>query len=442
MVGCSAAPVAHVTPAPVPVPVDAAIDAAPPALPGLGAACRDTCAPGLECARDQPQGYCTSSCEACDGGTCIDLWSRGERCLAKCTSDSACRVEEGYFCDPVWHACAIPNSTVILPRACAAPAREPFEITRLGEHALEPSLVLAADGTPVIAYERNGEILVAGREIGTGRTPRLARTPTGFEAIWLTEGALGHATSRDGVTWEAAPSLADPADDELGEPNLAGGIAMYSSHRALRIATSHHAVTPMKGARGSLVVSAGRVHVVTLDGSPLGGFGSADQRVEYSVNSGKPVAISGRDELLPYFFAAPQLAVDDRRGVVYVVYVRGGHDARWELVVVATQGKVSKRAVISDGCSIHLNPAIALDGKTGVLHVVYDDANGLSHATCVAGACAVRGQIASFAVSTSRFSAHALGEHTSLAIDERRRVLHAAWIQPDGVYRGQLKLSR
>lgn len=65
-------------------------------------------------------GYCMSNgCGDCDGA-CVGT-ATGERCMAACTRDDECRVDEGYICDPAWHACVMPNATAIVPRACPAP---------------------------------------------------------------------------------------------------------------------------------------------------------------------------------------------------------------------------------------------------------------------------------------------------------------------------------
>jgi len=133
IVGCSAPPatrppaslpprhVTEITPDAPPPP--------PPAPGARGAACsaEHACADGLSCA-PLPGGYCGSLCGvgACDG-TCVETASGGELCLKRCTHDADCRADEGYVCDPEWHACALPNMAAIRPKPCplVGPARDP-----------------------------------------------------------------------------------------------------------------------------------------------------------------------------------------------------------------------------------------------------------------------------------------------------------------------------
>src|SRR5262249_55690447 len=142
----------------------------------------------------------------------------------------------------------------------------------------------------------------------------------------------------------------------------------------------------------------GRIHVVTLDGGPMGAFGSASQTVEYAVSGDAgttwttPLVVSGRDEVIPFFFVNPSIAIDDRRHWLYVAYARGGRDAKWDIVIAATRdaGKTWTRRTIGDGCAIHMVPNLALDPTTGTLHVAWYDSAGapgrFAHAACAIGA--------------------------------------------------------
>ena len=49
--------------------------------------------------------------------------------------------------------------------------------------------------------------------------------------------------------------------------------------------------------------------------------------------------LSGRDEVLPFFFSNPSVAVDSKRGWIYAAYTRGGRDAVWDLVIAGVQGQ-------------------------------------------------------------------------------------------------------
>ena len=411
-----------------------------------GGACHaDECADGLTCAA-LPQGYCLSGCDRCADGQCVDTWQDGARCLARCTTDRDCRTDEGYACDATWHACLLPNTAAIVPHLCTADRHddafgEPDQLTT--DHAIDPTAAIADDGSLVALYQADGAVIRGALET-IGFAPRIARTPAGFTAVWLSVHGVELSTSADGKVWAEPRGVQDPADNlAFEEPNVAPGYAMYGVAGALRLRplAATTAITPMAGARGAIAVGADRrVHVATIDGGPLGGYGSADQRIQYTVSRdggrtfAKPIQISARDEELPWFAAAPALAVDDRRGWLYIAYVRGGHDARWDIVVVAINGKQVKRAVIGDGCSIHMAPALALDAATGTLHVGYYDSVGFAHATCAPGSCTVAGALGTFPVSTARSGPRALGDRAALVLDDKRRRLHAVWAQPGGIY--------
>jgi hypothetical protein len=68
---------------------------------GIGSACikDDQCEKGMVCL-DWNMGYCTiNDCDKCpDGSVCIALSQNTSVCLKKCSSDSECRVLEGYAC--------------------------------------------------------------------------------------------------------------------------------------------------------------------------------------------------------------------------------------------------------------------------------------------------------------------------------------------------------
>src|SRR5690606_2091991 len=125
-------------------------------------------------------------------------------------------------------------------------------------------------------------------------------------------------------------------------------------------------VTAFARGRGDAVVgSDGRLHTVALIGSALGAFGSAHHTVEYaaSVDGGASfrsrVRVSGHDELLPFHFARPAIAIDTRRKWIYVAYVRGGRDAAWDIVLATSKdgGSTWKRTRLAgDGCAIHMVP--------------------------------------------------------------------------------------
>ena len=466
------------------------VDAAPPDSPvasARGGRCSETvaCAAGLECTPSPtlPGGYCASSCgdSECDGA-CVATARAGELCAARCTSDADCRADEGYVCDPAWHACLVPNFAAIIPRAgcpttngrdLAFATAEPWAAaTAPGEYQAGPSAVILDDGD-VVAVFTTGDRTHAARD-----APALARDRTG--TIYATSRAEGskirlvRSTDR-GSTWTSQVAVhdADCPDgpgDCLGSPLLAIGPRRGSARGAalsvmygagangLRVRASLDGgvtfsppVTAIAGDRGSAPrARAGARPHRTKAGRPLGAFGSAMQEIEYTASTdgaatfSQPVVVSGGDEVLPYFLADPAIAVDDKRKLVHVVYVRGGRDARWELVLATSKDRGAewtRTRLAGDGCAIHMVPTVALDARTGTLHVAYYDNEGGSgrfvHASCTPGPramkCTQHGAINSApfaALSTVRRGATWLGDRASLLLDAKRRALHALWTQP------------
>ena len=492
--GCSApapppAPPRHV---PAPAPDLTPIDAAPIAKL-RGEACGPVaCADGLTCL-PLAGGYCASTCAACPtGGGCTETWRAGELCLASCTTTADCRAAEGYVCDPTWKTCMLPNQAAIVPRSCpAAGARDPSfgaveALSAPPGYQYEPSAVVADDGVITAMFVARGN---EGSVLGISRNatlrsdraeevePWLAREASGaIDAVWLGEDgtsrqAIEFATSSDrGATWSPPIAVHDPGDCDgegcLDKPMVFAGAdprkrgaeilyVMYASGAGLRVRASRDRgqtfgkpVTPLAGSHGDAAIgSDGRLHVVALSGGPLGSYGSADAQIDYAVSADggasftRPLAISKREEMLPYFFANPSIVVDDRRGWIYIAYTRGGRDAIWDLVISASKdrGKTWHRTRIGDDppCAIHMVPNLALDPTTGTLHVAWYDNRGggrFAHAACPAGAttCTQLGAISDtpFTLSTARLGSTWLGEYESLVVDDKRRVLHAVWTQP------------
>ncbi len=368
-----------------------------------------------------------------------------------------------------------------------------------GVYQFEPATVLTDDGGLVALYATrdrpaNGNVLGVARVDGKGartidvpfttdRTnhfdPWLARGRTGtLYAVWLGydvggQREIGLATSTDrGARWSTPVAVHDPSDcteDASGcleKPMIVVGIdpvtrgeiiyVMYAAgSHGLRVRASRDGgktfgpgAIALAGTYGNAVATAdGRLHVVALAGSPLGAYGSAQQVVEYTVSSdggatfSRPVVVSARDEMLPYFFANPSLAIDTRRKWLYAAYVRGGRDARWDIMLAVSKdgGATWRRTKLAgDDCAIHMVPNLALDPTTGTLHVAYydsEDAPGrFVHASCGPGAtrCKILGAINStpFAtLSTTRHSTKWVGEYEGLVVDDKRRVLHAVWAQ-------------
>jgi hypothetical protein len=328
----------------------------------------------------------------------------------------------------------------------------------------------------------DGEFAPAPGKAGTsGGDAWLARDASGtLFAVWLaaaTEAAapqvrLARSTNQ-GVTWSAPMIASAPGDctgtaDCLARPMVVVGpdpaakakqilYVIYSAGGGLRVrasrdggATLSEAVTPLEGILGSAAISTdGRLHLIALAGGPTtGGFGSAAHRIDYAVSStggrsfSRPQTISGRDEMLPFYFASPSLATDSKRKWLYAAYVRGGRDAAWDVVLLASKdsGKTWKRTRIGDtpSCALHMIPSLALDPTTGALHVAWYDTRGagrFAHAACTPGLakCTQLGAISdvSFAaLTTERDTPRSIGDHAVLLIDDKRRTLHAVWTQP------------
>jgi hypothetical protein len=491
-------------PAPTPPdarPVDAGLTAPSPGLRGEACSSARPCDAALTCA-PLAGGYCTSACEAGCGEACVETPRAGELCMKRCETDRECRVDEGYVCDQRWHACLLPNLAAIVPAVCPAVAKAPAQdrafapsqrwsgLAVAAGSQLEPSAALTDDGGVIALFVSLGGALAASRVDGKGATtlevpltsanasdPWLARDRKGvLYAAWLARGSheeieLAVSTDR-GATWSAPIAVHEPADcpethECLDKPMVVIGpdpqkpaadilYVMYATaDGGLRVRASRDRgktfgapVTALVGGHGNAIVDAkGTLHVATLNGGPMGAFGSAMQSVEYASSTtggasfGTPVRVSGFEETLPFYFSNPSIAVDTARKRVYVAYVRGGRDAKWEIVLAVSKdaGATWKRQKLAgDGCAIHMVPTLALDPATGTLHIAYYDTEGAPgrfvHASCAAGGvrCKVLGAINTvpFAtLSTGRHGRTWIGEYESLVVDAKRRTLHAVWAQ-------------
>jgi hypothetical protein len=422
--------------------------------------------------------------------------------LKRCERDADCRSSEGYVCDTQWKSCLIPNVAVIVPKQCPArgalrdkafgPSVALSSAATPGLYQIEPSALLTGAGDVLALFGSRrgvadpgqlGSALVGPRGVmptgfpvdaGDRAQVRVARDKKGiFYAVWLeAEGQhrqIVLARSRDGGKTWTGPHPVDTADcdererDCLDRPMIAVGAAapstgndlihvLYAAGGGLRVATSldegatfRTAITAVSGHHGNATVGAdGRIHAVILDpATSLPGYGSADQRIVYTVSNdnGRSFTtaqnLSGRDEMLPFYASNPSVAVDTKRGFVYAAYVRGGRDAVWDIVLLASKdrGKTWKRSTIGDGCGLHMVPNLALDSTTGTLHVAWYEPRGFVHATCKPGLakCTQLGAINDVpfaALSLERDAPRSVGESAVLVIDEKRRILHAVWAQP------------
>lgn len=365
--------------------------------------------------------------------------------------------------------------------ALYASRSEPGAPVRLGLSRREGAGALATAGpTSAEAQPRSILDVPFAANLADARAPRLTRDRKGtLYAAWLagaTETAppqllLASSTDR-GATWTAPVAVHDPDDCASGardcpaDPMIAVGVhprtkaevlyVMYAAgEHGLRVrasrdggATFTSGPIALGGSYGNATTSAdGRLHLVAIEGGPLGAYGSAHQQIAYAVSDDAgdtfrtPVRVSAPDEVLPYFFANPSIVADDRRRWLYVAYVRGGRDAAWDIVLAASKdgGKTWQRKTLAgDGCAIHMVPNLAIDPSTGTLHVAYYDSEGAPgrfvHATCGPGLakCTIHGAINSLpfaALSTAQHTSRWVGERQALLVDARRRVVHAIWGQ-------------
>jgi hypothetical protein len=143
-------------------------------------------------------------------------------------------------------------------------------------------------------------------------------------------------------------------------------------------------------------------------------------------------------ESIPFFFANPTLAIDERRGALHVAYAAGTPDGRWDIQLASSRdaGRSWKRIRVNDGprCGNHMVPNLAVDARGRVHLTWYQNRGGrghLAYTTCSAGRCAAARRVAPdmAAYELVRHSSKWLGEYESLVIDERRRRVHAVWTQ-------------
>ncbi|HEX5058502.1 MAG TPA: sialidase family protein, partial [Kofleriaceae bacterium] len=291
-----------------------------------GDSCRsNACADPLICSPKLPGGYCASTCgtgEACDG-TCVDSRD-GELCAKSCASDRDCRSDEGYVCDPQWHACLVPNFAAPVVKQC--PTKTPPRDTAFGDAALVAMTGDRRIGTSAVLTD-DGDVV-------TRTDARLARDRKGTVfSVMRSSRVIELTTSTDrGATW-STPLAVDDLDDcgERGcdRPLITIGkeivyVLYAAGDNGLRVRASHDGgktfttgAIALGGTNASAVATGdGKLHVVAMTGSALGAYGSAQQVIQYTVSSdggatfSPPIVVSGRDEKLPYFFATPVLAVD------------------------------------------------------------------------------------------------------------------------------------
>jgi hypothetical protein len=280
------------------------------------------------------------------------------------------------------------------------------------------------------------------------------------------------ATSRDGITWLVGPEAHDVAHDCPGEtpgcmdkPMIAwvdgAPLVLYYSEmgeggvRAVRLDANGHPTAPSvragSGAYGDVSVSpSGAVHVVYVTWTEPGVNRYGDARISVEMarsdDGGRsfspPTRVSAEGEIVPFFFSNSQIAFDDRRNALYVVYPTGRSDGPWEIRLATSfdGGKTWKRRKLNDdsSCANHMTPRAVLDPKTGKLHVIWLE-NRTGRGGVAYTACDPGGERCdpNEAVSDTPFSAYTLnrhrsdwvGEYPALVLDPQRRHLHAVWSQ-------------
>ena len=332
---------------------------------------------------------------------------------------------------------------------------------------------VAAGGAPVV-----DQVIATSKKMHFDPWLAIGRDGT-LHAVWLghdgggvdLHAEIGYARSSDGgATWSAPVAVHDPADCPPGtpfcldKPMIAVGPApgaarrevvrvFYSGEKGMRMrsstdggATFAAAVPVIEGAYGDVAIDRrGRVYVVASLASPAGAgaWGSPEGSIALAVSTdgarfAAPLAVSAAGESIPFFFANPTLAVDDRRGALHVAYAAGTPDGRWTIQLASTRDggrRWTRTRVDGDApCGNHAVPNLALDAR-GRQHLTwYQDRGGAGHlayTTCGGGRCAPARRVGPdmAAYELVRHSSKWLGEYESLLVDDRRRRVHAVWTQ-------------
>jgi hypothetical protein len=454
-------PASAPAPAPTVVPATPAtppVDAAPAPL-AIGARCLASsgeqlaCVAGARCAAQFPGGYCTAPCglvgAACSGA-CVETSRSGELCMAPCTSDASCRASEGYVCDPVWHACALPGLAAMLPHQCAGsagePARDPAfsasapwsSAASTGVYQFEPAAALAGDGGVVAVYIGRAGIF-AGNQLGVARIdgrgkavldatlaapnrasqfdPWLARGKDGtVYAIWYAfdgrdeNGEIALATSRDGgATWSAPIDVHEPADcgsdatECLDKPMVAVGPHPRGGAREVVYAFYS---TEQGGLRARASLDGGRTF-------------AAPTTVTEGIYGNAVVATDGNVHVATLRGGPSERPGTPPRSVDYAVSTDAG--ATWQVHDVLAAGE---RVPF-----FFSNPTVAADARRGWVYVAY---------ARIAGDAAWDIALAATRDGGKTWTRTSLGDGCAvhmvpnLALDPATGTLHVAWYDSEG----------
>lgn len=368
-----------------------------------------------------------------------------------------------------------------------------------GRYGNEPGMALLPSGGLAILYQAQAGVFsdnglgavalapdghVEERALGSDRKRHfdawMTADPRGtLHAVWLghdggrpdKHAQIRYATSRDGLAWTLGEAVHDAANDCpndmpgcIDKPMIvwakdAALVTYYSEPaegmKAVRVVDGKPTGPSVKvgeGAYGDITATpSGVVHVAyTVWNDPKADtFG--DRRIWVEVvrsddggrTFGKPIRVSAEDEPVPFFFSNAQVAFDEARGFLYVVYPTGLSDARWTLTLATSRdgGKTWQRTRVNDDapCANHMTPKAALDPKTGTLHVIWlENRTGkgaVAYAACEPGGarCGANEAVSEAPFASYTFARHRsdwVGEYQALVLDAERRVLHAAWAQP------------
>ena len=301
--------------------------------------------------------------------------------------------------------------------------------------------------------------------------------------VWLgqddgeTAMEISYATSDDGLAWSLHPPVHDSQDCPasakgcLDKPMIvaaadpqapkqdvlhvlyAGSFGL-SAVRSVDGGKSFSKAAPLKlGAYGDIASDAkGAVHVASViwSATPASYFGDPAMSIVHSatVDGGKSWSaihtVSAASEPIPFYFSNTQIAIDEPRKLVYVVYPRG-LAGRWDLVLAVSKdaGNSWTRKVIapSGDCLIHAIPSLVVDPQQGDLHLTWNDQAGVTgrvawlRCASEAETCDTPHSVSATPFASmplARWNPVWMGEYDALVLDHERRMLRMVWTQPDG----------
>jgi hypothetical protein len=365
---------------------------------------------------------------------------------------------------------------------------------------IEPSAAVRTDGSLAIVYNTRDAVWKGTSGLATALVSKdgaaqisnypttrteafdawMTATPNGGAAmVWLAHNGgrpekdmlIAFATSADGHSWSAPPGSAhapidcpDGARGCLDKPMIAatkaGLTVSYCAEEGLKSVEGPLGTFAPKestlideGCFGGLFVTpSDAVYQSYVMGTSKERYGNTQTwvGVSKSIDGGKHYAkgqrVSRPEEPVPFFFANPQVAMDERSNTLYVAYPRGLPDAKWDIILATSrdQGNSFKYTQVNDdtSCATHMTPHLALDPKTSKVHLSWldnrDGHGALAYAVCSAATngditCSANERISDAPFAKFSFERHLpawLSEYGSLVVDSERRLIHAVWTQP------------